>query len=414
MANFFSQILKGELKTFLALGVLLLVLGSFSLAADEAKTYRFDFGDGQGVASGYLPVNGNVSPYPVVSGSISYGWLGGVIEKSHGASVEDLRLRDSNTSVTPATFKVSGLTNGAYSINFVTGDLTDSFSTLISVSGQSYVVGAEPGEWETFVLNTEVTDGELNLMLSRSGADLWGINALTISPIAGIPASASFDMIIEPSQHSVNAGGEAVYNVSVTPLNNYANNVQLNVTGLVDGMSSQFTPAIGQPPFSSDLKISTSNSNVPTHYDFMVTAIGDDPAALTINQSVKLIITDLPVINDEPDVVVPDQPIEITPESANEIQSKINEFTDKVQDGKLATKSEIEAIGDIAQINNAWVFTEYPMPETTTEATLLYLTEAGMIQSVVDTAPPMGVYKNPEEAPGFFERLFGIFANPAA
>jgi len=420
MSNFFTSLLKGELRTFIALGVLLLVLASLSFATGENVTYKFDFGDGQGIASGYLPVDGNVSPYPVVSGEINYGWSGGVIAKSHGAAVSDLRLRDSNTSVTPATFKVTGLPDGAYGINLVTGDLTDSFSTLISIAGQSYVVSAEVGNWETFVMNTTVTDGELSLILSRSGADLWGINALTISSIEVLPEKPTFDLIVNPNEHTINAGGTAVYKVAVTPLNNYANNAQLSITGLLEGMTAQFIPASGQPPFNSDLKITTSDSNVSTHYDFVITAKGDDPDVQTINRTIKLIITDTLVYPDQPDgpVIIPDkpvvtEPVEPTLSEAAEIQRMMDQFASKVQDEKLANRSEIQAIEDISYINDVWLFTEYPVPETTTEATLLYLTEAGMIQSVVDTAPPTGLYTSPEEAPGFFKRLFGIFVNPA-
>ncbi len=424
MSRFITSLLKNEFRTIIALGVLLVALVGFGLAAEDTVTYRFDFGDGQGIASGYLPINGNASPYPVTNGVISYGWVGGVIAKSSGAAVEDLRLRDSNIGIPQATFKISGLTDGPYSVSVVSGDLDDSLSSLVSISGQNYVINSLTGSWETFVFNTTVTDGNFNLTIKPSGANLWGINALVISSIAVLPPAPTFDLAINPAEHTIRSGGTVVYKVSVSPLNNYANSVDLSVMGLVDGMTSQFTPASGVPPFNSDLTVTTSKSNVSTHYDLVINAKGDDLDKHTINQSINLIITDFPPDPIDktipPDISKPnpDEPVDIsddwTLEDAIEAQRKIDEFVSKfLQEGQLSNKAEMESLDDIAFINDLITFTEYPFPQTSTEATLLYLTEAGIIQSVVDTAPPMGEYKPPVRAPSLFEILLRVFAGPA-
>lgn len=423
MSKFIASLVKNEFRTFIALGVLLLILVGFGVAADNQITYKFDFGDGQGIASGYLPINGNASPYPITDGTISYGWVGSVVEKSSGAAVEDLRKRDSNAGIPQATFKISGLIDGPYSINIISGDLDDSFSSLVSVASQSYVISSVVGSWETFAFNTEVSNGELNLIFEHSGADLWGINALIISSIDILPPPSTFDVTINPEEHTIRSGGTVVYDVAVSPLNNYANIVTLSIMGLVDGMTFQFTPASGVPPFNSDLIITTSKSNISTHYDLVINARGGDLDKHTINQSINLIITDFlpddstddaqPTDASKPDT---DKPIEpsgpMTREDAIEIQKKMDEFVRKVQEKQLATKLELEALNEISIINDLIIFTDFPLPKTTTEATLLYLTEAGIIQSVVDTAPPLGEYKPPVRPPNLFERLLGVFAGP--
>lgn len=422
MSNFITSLLKNEFRTIIALGILLLVLVSYGIAADNQITYKFDFGDGQGIAAGHLPIDGNASPYPISDGVISYGWVGGVIEKSSGAAVEDLRKRDSNTGVSQATFKVSGLTDGPYSITIISGDLDDSFSTTVLTSNQSYMIKSLIGSWETFTFNTVVFDGDLNLIFKRSGADIWGVNALVISSIDVLPPSPIFDVAIIPEEHTIKSGGTVIYEVSVTPLNNYANTVTLSVMGLVNGMTSNFTPASGVPPFKSDLTITTSKTNISTYYDLIVNIKGDDLDKYTINQAVNLIITDFP-----PDKVDDTNPTDSSKpnldelidsgegfviEDAIEIQKKIDEFVRKVQDEQLSTKSELESLNDIALINDLILFTNFPIPKTSTEAALLYLTETGIIQSVVDTAPPIGEYKAPARPPGLFERLLGVFAGP--
>lgn len=424
MSNFITSLLKSEFRTIIALGVLLLVLVSFGLAADNQVIYKFDFGDGQGVAAGYLPINGNASPYPITDGVISYGWVGSVIEKSSGAAVEDLRLRDANTGIPQATFKISGLIDGPYNISIVSGDLDDGFSSLISVSGQSYIINSLAGSWETFAFNTVVSDSDLNLTFRHSGANLWGINALVISSIDVLPPSPTFDVVINPEEHTIRSGGTVVYEVSISPLNNYASTVILSVIGLMDGMTSQFVPAAGVPPFNSDLIITTSKSNVSTYYDLVVNAQGDDLDKYAINQSINLIITDFPSdskIDDTDPLDIskpsPDKPSDsdsdpLTLETAMEIQKKIDEFVRKVQDEQLSTKSELEALDDISLINDLVIFTDFPIPQTSTEATLLYLTEAGIIQSVVDTAPPIGEYRPPIKPPGLFEKLLRVFTEP--
>lgn len=418
------KVLKGELRTVIAVGLLFVVLIGLGLAADSnGPIYRFDFGDGHGIASGYIPVNGNISLYPQTSNGIQFGWLGSVIEKSSGAMVSDLRFRDSNAGVDSARFKISGLTSSLYSIELISGDLDDSFLTSVLVEGQSYTMSTTPGDWKTLTFNAPVDDsGELEFLFERpgEGENLWGVNALTLTPVTASPDVATFDVEITPLEHIVKKGGTGVYKVSVVPLHGYASFVNLSLDGIVGSITGQFIPASGIPPFVSDLYITTNASTPSTHYDFVINAQGDDAEALSVNQNIKLVVTDLQYVPVQSDMELSEsirQQIEdiysmpSTPEKAAEAQRLIDEFIKQIQDKKLANHTELKGIEDIMGINFV-IFKELPLPETTFEASLLYLAQAGIIGSVVDTAPPAEDMVSPPSPPGFFERLLGTFTNP--
>lgn len=418
------KVLKGELRTVIAVGLLFVVLIGLGIAADlSGSVYKFDFGDGQGKAFGYIPVNGNISLYPQISNDIQFGWLGSVIEKSSGAMVSDLRFRDSNTGVDSARFKISGLTNSLYNVELISGDLNDNFLTRVLVEDQSYTVSTTPGDWKTITFNVAVDDsGELEFLFERpgEGRNLWGINALILTPVTAPLEVATFDMEITPLEHVVKKGGTVVYKISVVSLHGYASFVNLSLDGIVGDITGQLIPASGLPPFTSDLRITTNASTPSTHYDFIINAQGDDVEALSMNQNIKLVVTDLQYVPAQPDMELSEsikQQIEdiysmpSTPKKAAEAQKLIDEFIKQIQDKKLANHLELKGIEDIKSINFV-VFKELPSPETTFEASLLYLAQAGIMGSVVDTAPPAEDMVSPPSPPSFFERLLGTFTNP--
>jgi len=419
-SNFVFKIAKGELRTLLAMGVLLLIFVGLGLATEDNVLYKFDFGDGQGIASGYIAVNGNASAYPQSSDSIKFGWLGGVIEKSSGAAVSDLRLRDSNTGIGGAEFKISDIVNGNYAVHLVSGDLNDNFSTRLSVAGRSYIISSQTGGWETFTFNTTVENNELILSFERSGANLWGVNSITLTPITTPADNPIFDVGAQPEEHTIKRGGTVVYKISVTPLNGYANIVNLSLTGLTEGMTAQFIPVSAQPPFVADLVISTSNSMAATRYNLIINAKGTDPDAHNVNHKIVLIVTDtqhIPISGDDFSDSGMSQIDDIhnqpyTMSNAKEIQRMMNEFAREIQDKQLVTQIELDAIGDIAQINALPVLVQFPVPLTAFEATLLHLTRTGMIESVIDAAPPAEDIVAPPPPQGFFEKLLSVFSNP--
>ena len=419
------KVLKGELRTVIAVGLLFVLLIGLSIAADpDGPVYQFDFGDGGGIASGYMAVNGNISLYPQVSNGIQFGWLGSVIEKSSGAVVPDLRFRDSNAGVDSACFKISGLTNSLYSIELISGDLNGGFLTSVLVGGRNYTISTMPNDWKTITFNVAVDDSEeLEFLFERpggNGEDLWGVNALILTPVVAISEAATFDVEITPLKHIVKKGGTVVYKVSVVPLHGYASFVNLSVDGIVGDMTSQLTPVSGLPPFVSDLRITTNAFTPSTQYDFVVNALGDDVEAFSINQHIELVVTDSQYIPVQSDTELSESikqqiddvySVPSTPSQAAEAQKLINEFIEQIQNKKLANHSELKSIEDIRDINFV-VFKEPPSSATTFESSLLYLAQTGIIGSVVDAAPPAEDMVSPPSPPNFFERLLGTFTNP--
>lgn len=428
--NFIVKLLKGELRTAIALGVLLLVLVGLSLAAGTAK-YKFDFGEpGQGVPSGYTAVNGSVANWPQQSGAIQYGWVSGeILTQSAGATVSDLLKRDSNFGVGKAQFKLNGIDSGFYTVSITSGDQGSSFSTTVTAAGRSYQATTQPNHWETLTFGVSVTEGELDFAFA-SGAQAWGINALTLTPTASPPPIPTFDMQVQPAEHTIRIGGTVIYKISLTPLYGYASSVNISVNGMVENMTAQLIPASIVPPGTVDLRIATSDLTIPTSYNFIVNATGTDPGAVSINQSISLVVTDSPYLpvsqpedlsepaefSDSQQQLIDD--IHSRPPNRAETQlaqAKIDEFVQEVQEKKLATPTEIGSVDDIATINAFPVIEELPIPDTTLEAALLRLTKADIIKTVVDTAPPASAAllvsaKSVGFWEGFLSKLFNASA----
>lgn len=429
-ANLLTFWLKNELKTVIALGVLLVVLVSFSLAV--GTSYKFDFGDGaaSGLEGGFLPVDGGASMYPVAASGLQYGWLEEVLPFSNGAAVSSRLNRDGNKGVTPSRFRIIGLDNGNYTVSLVSGSLDNGFATKVTVAGKSFSAATQPNEWKTLTFGVEVADSGLELLFQRAGASLWAVNSLTIVPSAGPAEKPTFDVTVQPTAHTVRVGGSAVYRISINPLNGYASLANLSLSGLVGEMSAGFSPASEIPPMVSYLTITTAKTTPIIQYDFVITAKGDDADAYTINKSISLLLTNN---SRTPTTVGPEDGVSISPgqqgigedtgagtldsvyleprtrEEALQEQKLIDEFA-KEEKKKLASTKEMMEIRDIATINAFPV--ELPaIPKTAFEASLQYLTTAGIIGTAVDSAPPAAAAE-PVARMGFWERLFKTMVNP--
>ncbi|OGB74038.1 hypothetical protein A2V68_01585 [candidate division Kazan bacterium RBG_13_50_9] len=426
-ANLIFEFLKGELRVVVALGVLLLVLVSWSLAADNAL-YKFDFGQpGQGTPTGYIPVNGDSSLWPQTA-TIQFGWTSGtVLVASAGGGVSDLLKRDSNYGPDVATFKIGGIQDGFYTVNLLSGDPNVGFSTTVLVGGYSFKLSTSAGQWRNLIFGVTVTGGTVEFAF-QSGADAWGVNALTLTPTSTPPEQPTFDVSVQPIEHTIKVGGTVVYKVSVTPLAGYANSVSLALSGLVEGMVAQIVPPSGIPSFSADVVITTIATTPPVHYDFVLSVVGTDPLARSVNKNISLVVVEtgyVPVTNEtggtaqgpgfsesEQQQIDEDQFRELTPEEMQAAQELIDEYAVQEQ-AKLASPVEIGDIDGISEINAFPVVEIPPVPKTAFESTLRQLTQSGTIGSVVDTAPPAPISLPISVAqPSFWEVLLSRLFNP--
>lgn len=410
MPSILLKIFKGELRTVIALSVIAVALVSWSLAADSDGAINFDFGDGQGVAAGFISVVGNSSTYPQANGEIKFGWLDSVMIKSHGSAVADLRLRDANVGIEPARFKISELSANLYTVHITSGDKEVDLATKISSVGRNYLIRTQPNQWNSVIFSATPAAGVIELAFSRIGTtqeDLWGVNYLTLTPATDQLPPPIFDLSIQPVDHTVQAGGQAVYRVSVFSPNNYASQVSLALTGLAPTMTAQITPSDGLPPFTSDIRIITTQATPATIYKFDLQALGKDTDAYTVNKQISLTVTSLPSES------APNQ-LNLLPTTMAEMRSAqemIDIFIKKIRDQRIVDWSQIRDLDELSQIDIMPGSLDIEAAKDNFGSVLQYLTKAGIISSVVDYAPPSGS-DTAEPPTGFWRKLLGTFSNP--
>lgn len=417
---FLTRILKGELRATIALSAVLLALVGWSLADNSDATVSFDFGDGQGVAPGYISVSGSM--YPTPASGLEFGWLQPVIIKSYGSAVADLRLRDSNVGIDSATFKIFGLTRGVYNAEIVSGDFVSNSATKVTYTGQDYLIRSDPGEWNRIILSVVPVGGVVEIGFSRLGTaeTLWAVNAINFTATDTILAKPDLDMVIQPTSHTVYTGGQAVYRVNISSPNSYASDVNLSIIDLIPSITAQITPSQGLAPFSADLRLTTTSATPSTIYSFTVQAQGSDINRLTINKKITLIVTSseneaLKDPNaDNPDFLKStiDQldNLNLLPVTMKEMllsQERID-LLNKLQDKRLANLSQLRALNELNFSGVAPTLETYP-PTQGFGSALMYLTKAGIIGSVVDYAPPA---ETSEQPTGFWAKFFGSASNP--
>lgn len=411
ITSFFARILKGELRVNIALIAVLLALMGWSLAANSDMTVQFDFGDNGGIAPDYISVSGSM--YPTNASGLEYGWLNPVIIKSHGSAVADLRLRDSNVGIDPAKFKISGLTHTIYNAEIISGDLLTNLATKVTYAGQNSLIRSNPGEWNHIILSVSPIDGTVEIDFSRIGTaeNLWGVNAIVLVATDTAMSDPVFDMVIQPTSHVVYAGGQAVYRINISSPNSYASDVNLSITGLVPSMTTQITPSQGLAPFTADLRLVTTTATPATIYNFTVQAQGEDIDKLTINKQITLTVTgtqngvtgDLDSQPDDIDL------LSATIKEMKSSQARI-ELLKKLQETKLANLSQLQDLNDLVFSGITPILEKLPAAEGGLGSALLYLTQTGIISSVVDYAPPAG--DDQEPLAGFWAKFFGSVSNP--
>jgi len=407
------EFLKGELRTFLALVLLLLIFVGLGFAA-ETQNIIFDFGTGLSseISPGAISVNGGATIYPKLSGELSYGWeTPYVAEQSSGAQVTDLLETDSNQGVGDNIFKVSGLESQYYTATLISGNLNNAITTKVVVNNVTYMTNSEPGEWKTLTFKVATQTGGLDFNFRRYGTNLWAVNAIILSPSATPPAELTFDVAVQPTEHIVQTGGTAIYRISVISQNGYSSEVALSITDLPSGMTAAFNPVSGFPPFVANLEIATLKTSPVTYYAFTLTARGKDSTAYTINKNLALLLTTQPVFGqDDQTTEFPVIDQEAFQKQAKHTQSLIDKYitTEKRQ---LPNSDELAALQELPAETAFSVLPELPQPRSLFDASLRQLTGAGIIDIVVDSAPV--VDSTPPPRTGFWAQFFGSMFNPA-
>jgi len=404
------KLLRGELRSVLALTLVLLIFVGLGLAAgDTAITFDFGTGLSSEIAPGTIPVNGGTTLYPKVSQGITYGWTeANLAEHSDGSVVKSLLEMDTNQGVGNNNFRITGLSADYYTINIVSGTLNHPITTKIVVNGASYLINSDPKVWNTLTFKAAALAGNLELEFKRYGTNIWAVNAITIVPSSIPPLDANFDLVVLPTEHQVSAGGTAVYQISVIPQNGYSAEVQLSLSNPPNKMTTAFNPASGFPAFSSKLEITTSQDSAATAYAFDLIATGSDIKALSVNKRIILIVTPADSV-DNINIISPIIDKAFLNQS-KEMQRLIDIYT-KAEKNRLPTTDELAALQELPAATLFAVLPELPQPRSIIDASLRQLTNAGIIGIVVDSAP--AVDSTPPVQSGFFAQFFGSMFNPA-
>jgi hypothetical protein len=96
---------------------------------------------------------------------------------------------------------------------------------------------------------------------------------------------SDFTLATSPASQSVVQGGSASYSVSITPVNGFAGQVSLSVSGLPSGASATFSP--NPSGSSSTLSVSTNAATAPGTYPLTITGTGPGSTHTT---SVSLVV----------------------------------------------------------------------------------------------------------------------------
>lgn len=406
------EFLKGELRTVLAVVLLLLIFVGLGFAADT--TIVFDFGTGLSseVDPGAISVAGGVAVYPQTSNNgITFGWQTPYIaEQSSGAQVADLLETDSNQGVGNNMFKVSGLASPYYTVTLISGNLTNSITTKVVVNNATYIANSEPGQWKTLTFKVAANAGKLDFDLRRYGTNLWAVNAITLIPSNTPPADLSFDVSIQPTEHMIQSGGTAVYRISIIPNNGYSSEVDLSIADLPSGMTAAFTPVSGIPPMISNLEISTQKSSASTRYTLNLVARGKDIGAYTVNKNLILFLTAGPVIGLDNITEPPVVDLKTFQKQATNSQRFIDKYITAEED-RLLNLNELASLHKLSAETAFASMPELPQPRSIFDASLRQLTGAGIIGIVVDSAPV--AESTPPPQSGFWTQFFGSMFNPA-
>lgn len=429
------EFIKWDLRSIIAAILGIAVLIGISLAATTGQLlHTFDFGTASSadVATGAVQVTGGGSIYPRNAGTLRFGWVTtGVQEFSRGAEVADKLLRDFNTSSTgDSQFRISGLAAGNYEFRFHVGDMTNKISTLISVQGRQATI-TRTGAWGTADLPVTVTGTSqlINVDFTSASSDaIWAINALQIFQSDSAPAQPTFNVSINPTNHTVSAGGIASYTVGVTPMNNYGSPVDLSISGLVSGIQAELVPpTISSLPGSAELRIMTAESTPPTAYEFVLRAKGRDSQAVTKTVVVQLQVRagqQEPTPSDPGPVdpvtgeptgtpITPSTQVPGDVQTVEELEREFSLIDEYVlaEAQKIVSRNNMDELTTISQNATAFPILEaLPEPRTAVERSLQFLTRTGIIESTYDNAP------RGQEDTGkrsLWQKFMGTFVIPA-
>jgi YVTN family beta-propeller protein len=144
---------------------------------------------------------------------------------------------------------------------------------LYVANGGSASVSVIDGTRDNVVTTFAVGSGPSGVAFNANTNKVYVANALsnTVSVISEIPFEFTFSL--SPSSATVEVGKATTFTVTIIPTSGSARAMNLSVAGLPQGMSANFAPRTGNPPFASMLTITTSTLTSPGTYSITINAL---------------------------------------------------------------------------------------------------------------------------------------------
>jgi hypothetical protein len=123
-------------------------------------------------------------------------------------------------------------------------------------------VASGPASTYTLKSSDETNTVYVDVTATNAGGSSSPAQSNTLGPVQPAPPPPpDFSIAASPPSQSVVRGGSASYTVTVTPLNGFASNVSLGVSGLPASSSATSSPnPLGPPSWTSTLKVTTAQS----------------------------------------------------------------------------------------------------------------------------------------------------------
>jgi uncharacterized membrane protein len=199
-------------------------------------------------------------------------------------------------SATPPSNTVTQGSGASYSVSVsplqgFTGTVGLSVSGLPSGTGYSFNPASIAGS------------GASELSITTSSSTPPGTYALTVTGVSGSlthsapvtlvvnQALQDFTLTTTPSSRTIVQGASTTYTVSVSPVNGFAGNVALTVSGLPSGSTYTFSPSSITESGTSILTISTTTATPANLYPLTITGTS---GSLSRSAAVTLAVTALP------------------------------------------------------------------------------------------------------------------------
>lgn len=417
--------MRDELSAVLGVMLLLLVLVGLSFAA-PATIYKFDFQSASvsGLASGYFLVSQSTNyPTSVQGQPIQYGFSSG---SSSLAAIDtggpDNATADALSASAPVVFKVGNLdATKNYEISVTAGSAETAVASGFSAGPSSTIISSTAGVFNSkSLIATPSADGIVSITFSPVIYPNWVVNAVTIKPTtAAVSGAASFDMNLNPSSATVQAGKSVDINIDLKPVGDFSAPVALSISGVTSGIAITLKPPkVTSLPATAQLTIITDTRLPALTYTLVLQAVSQDMQKTTKRAVISVTVTasETPPVNLPTNNTTNNQnpaalPVNIQPMTSNELLQNAKVLAVIQQAVARVALTQTESSG-LSEITSSLTFPSVikTPPASAGDLGLGVMRDLNVIKSTVDAAPPAPAVSTTQAKPTtLMGRILSLF-----